>query len=103
MHDSLYDRVRRMDTLIRRKATGDPGEFAQRLGMSKSGMHYMLRKLKEDLGAPVAYDKNRNSYYYQEEGLIEMGFRTLSEIEKRKINGGSRKLSISGNLRNFYS
>jgi len=97
VHDSLYDRVRRMDTLIRRKATGNPGEFAQRLGMSKSGMHYMLRKLKEDLGAPVAYDKRRGCYYYQEEGLIEMGFRTLSEIEQRKINGGFRKFPIKEN------
>lgn len=84
-----------MDTLIRRKATGNPGEFARRLGLSKSGMHYTLKKLKEDFHAPVAYDKRRGCYYYLEDGLIEMGFRTLSEIEKRNTNGGFRKLVIS--------
>ncbi len=97
MCNNFYNRTRRIDNLIRRRATGNPGEFARRLGMSISGIHYALRKLKEDLGAPIAYDKKLVCYYYQEEGLIEMGFRTLSEIEQRKINGGFRKFLISEN------
>ena len=86
-----------MDNLIRRKATGNPAEFARRLGMSISGMHYVLRKLKEDLGAPIAYDKKMGCYYYQEQGMIEMGFRPLSEIEQRKIDGGLRKFLVKEN------
>lgn len=57
------ERFKRMDDLIRRKATGAPDEFASRLNISKSMLMYELNDLK-DLGAEVDYCSTTKSYYY---------------------------------------
>jgi biotin operon repressor len=46
------DRLKRMDDLIRRKATGSPEEFSQKLNISRSQLLQDLKELKE-LGAPI--------------------------------------------------
>jgi predicted DNA-binding transcriptional regulator YafY len=63
-----------MDRLIRSKATGSPDEFAVKLDISKRALFDNLNILK-DLGAPIAYSKSRNSYYYNEEGGFQFSFK----------------------------
>ena len=48
------ERLKRIDDLIRRKATGTPEEFASRLGVGKTILMEELRELKQ-LGADVHY------------------------------------------------
>lgn len=60
------ERARRMDDLIRRKATGNAEEFAKKLGISRSVLMDHLRDLR-DLGAPIQYDETSHCYYYAEE------------------------------------
>jgi predicted DNA-binding transcriptional regulator YafY len=57
------DRIKQMDELIRRKATGSPDEFAEKVGLSRSALMKYIKLLKE-LNAPLEYDHNRQSYYY---------------------------------------
>lgn len=57
------DRLKRMDDLIRRKATGRAGEFASKLGISRSMLMENLREMKE-MGAQIYYCPHRRSYYY---------------------------------------
>lgn len=57
------DRLRRMDDLIRKRATGPPDEFAKRLGIKKSTLMIYLKEAKE-LGAPVMYCRDSQTYYY---------------------------------------
>jgi biotin operon repressor len=56
-------RLNRIHELIRRKATGTPSQFAERLGISKSMLMVHLSQLK-DLGGPIKYDYVAQSYYY---------------------------------------
>lgn len=55
--------IKRLDSLIGRKATGDAGRLAQKLDLSKASVYRYLDTMK-DLGAPIAYCKQRKSYYY---------------------------------------
>jgi len=50
-----------MDYLIKRKATGTPDQFAEKLEISRSTLMENIRELKI-LGGSIEYDKNRESY-----------------------------------------
>ncbi len=67
------NRLKRIDRLIRLKATGTPSEFADRIGMSERNLYHHLQMLKE-LGAPLGYNQTRNSYVYAEGGRLEIRF-----------------------------
>ena len=56
----------RMDGLIRRKSTGTPVEFANKMSVSRSMLMNYLSGMK-DLGAPIEYSKYRGTYFYKEE------------------------------------
>lgn len=57
------ERAKRMDDLIRRRATGSAEEFAQKLGISRSVLMEHIRDLKE-MGAPIKFCEITRSYYY---------------------------------------
>ncbi|MDZ4810483.1 MAG: HTH domain-containing protein [Bacteroidota bacterium] len=57
------ERLKRMDDLIRRKATGKADEFATKLGISRSQLLQDVKELRE-LGAPIAYCYTSQSYIY---------------------------------------
>jgi hypothetical protein len=83
-------RLERIDYLIRRKATGTPEEFASRMNLCRSALMGYIREMKK-LGAPIAYCKQRQSYYYEEEKQLFFGFikNQLSEDQSRNVMGGS--------------
>ncbi|MCF6297677.1 MAG: hypothetical protein L3J08_06795 [Flavobacteriaceae bacterium] len=49
--------------LIKQQATGDCNEFAQKLGLCKRQLLNTLADLRA-MGAPIAYSKSNNCYYY---------------------------------------
>jgi len=59
------DRIKRLDGLIRRKATGKPADLARRLNVSRATLFRYIDDLRS-FGAPVTYDKERQTYAYQE-------------------------------------
>lgn len=67
-------RLRRMDDLIRRKATGPPEEFARRLGLGRSALMDHLREMRE-LGAKISYCRARQSYYYKQPIRLVISFK----------------------------
>lgn len=67
------DRAKRMDELIRRKATGCAEEFAAKLGICKSQLYQDLNEMKE-LGAPIEYCHTRKSYVYSTEAKLIFTF-----------------------------
>ena len=75
------DRLKRMDDLIRRKATGTPEEFSQKLNVSRSQLLQDLKELKE-LGAPVDFCRITQSYYYTRKCSMSLNF------ESSNILGG---------------
>ncbi len=76
------ERLRRMDDLIRRKATGTPDEFANRLGLGKSVLMQELFELKE-LGAEITYCRVTKSYCYERDFILKIG--TLDNSKQQEI------------------
>jgi hypothetical protein len=85
------ERLKRMDDLIRRKATGCAEEFAAKLHISKSQLFQDLKEMKE-LGAQVEYCSIRESYYYINNCRLVINFIN----EGQRIKGGK-------NISNFFS
>jgi predicted DNA-binding transcriptional regulator YafY len=56
--------VLRLHDLIKRKATGDPQSFADRMGFSRATLFRHLDGLRS-LDAEIDYDKDRQSYFYK--------------------------------------
>jgi phage antirepressor YoqD-like protein len=79
------ERVKRMDDLIRRKATGTPEEFAKRLGVGKTMLMEELRELKL-LGAEFYYCKTSQSYCYENEFELKIG--RLDKNQQQSLKGG---------------
>ena len=67
------ERLKRMDDLIRRKATDTPEAFAKRLNVSPSQLYQDLKELKE-LGSPIEFCHTLQSYYYSRECKIVLDF-----------------------------
>ena len=76
MQKEIFQRLNRIDHLIRIKGTGTPSELADKIGMSERSTYEYIRLMKE-FGAPVSYSRQRKSYYYQQDGTFTIRF--LSE------------------------
>ncbi|WP_420577028.1 hypothetical protein [Ekhidna sp.] len=86
-----FDRLKRMDDLIRRRATGSPEQFATKMGMDRSTLMRYLSELRE-LDAPIYFDPIKQSYYYEEEVCLELGFKRISKnVMARKVGGSFLK------------
>lgn len=79
-----YAKLQQADQLIRHKATGIPEEFARKLSVSERTLYHLLEEMKS-LRFPIAYSKERCSYYYTEEG------RMVDNIFVREDKGGNHK------------
>ena len=73
------ERIRYIDYLISHKSTGNCDQLSRKLGLSRSSTLEYLRLMK-DLGFPISYSRNRNSYYYSEEGKMIKSFFVKEEI-----------------------
>ena len=73
MQKEIFQRLSRIDQLIRIKGTGTPSELADKIGISERSMYEYIRLMK-DFGAPVLYSRQRKSYYYKQEGRFLISF-----------------------------
>ena len=74
--------IRRMDKLIRMKATGNYLEFARILEISPAKLYRIIDILKNELNAPVIYNKGRGTFEYDSAGSISIGFNSPSQSYK---------------------
>ncbi|CAL1520430.1 HTH domain-containing protein [Chitinophaga sp. MM2321] len=80
MPKRYFDRLQTIDYLIRIKGTGKPAQLAKRLRISERTLYEFLKMMKE-LGAPIEYDRYKESYYYSEKGGFNMRFaRNLASV-----------------------
>jgi len=86
-------KVSRLDSLIRRAATGTPEKLAERLEISRSSLFELIAFLKEEMGAPIIYNRYRQSYIYSYTPRFFLDFERerLSE-EKMTDTYGFREL-----------
>ena len=79
------EKLDRFDHLIRMRATGMPGQLADRLGISLSTLHEYRVYIHTVLKAPIRYNKYIQSYIYDYMPEFYLGFeedRTPSPITK---------------------
>ena len=81
----LVDLVKlaRLDHLIRHQATGNPDELAERLDISRSTLFELIAYLKEEMNAPIVYDRDRLSYTYSYPPKFYLGFEPVHEVNER--------------------
>ena len=84
--------LQHVDTLIRTRATGCPKSLARRLDISECSVYRMIDRLKNQ-GLPIAYDKNRKTYYYREPVKWQVEF----------VVGADKIISIKGGVNIGFS
>lgn len=97
---TYLERIKYIDNLIKRNATGDVNSLANKLGLSRSHVLALLKEMKE-YGFPIAYSKKSQSYYYYHKGKLIISFfqkeepsyandkSEISKEDQRRILGGS--------------
>ncbi len=79
-------RLERLAGLIQRKATGSPEELGKRMGVSVRTVDNLINQLR-DLGAEVAYCRERRSYYFVKPVRLSIEIIQLEEGSD-EIKGG---------------
>lgn len=93
MYTEFKNKLEHLDALICRKATGNPKELADKLGISERAWYRLRDFLTNDLQVPLSYCTKRKTYYYHREGNLMLGWRPLREDQTGKISGGGGGLS----------
>lgn len=85
-----------LDSLIRRKATGNQSEFAKKARMSRSTLNEYLNEMKQ-LNFPIKFDRSINSYYYEHDGRLVKSFfeEIISKEEMKHYKGGICEWAVS--------
>lgn len=73
MQKEIFERLDRIDQLIRIKCTGTPAQLADKIGLSERSMYEYIRLMKE-FGAPVVYSREKQSYCYLQDGRFIVRF-----------------------------
>jgi len=79
------NKILRINTLVKLRATGSPRELANKLGISERSVYEYINNMKE-LGAPIAFSYSHNSYIYYHEGNLVIGFSHYMPGEKEENN-----------------
>lgn len=91
----IQEKLERIDTLVRMRATGSPNKLAERLGISKSTLFEYLAFMKE-LGADIYYDTNVQSYCYKNKVVLQLlSVEKCDDKELDSIKGGKKYFSFS--------
>jgi predicted DNA-binding transcriptional regulator YafY len=65
--------IQRIDFLVRSRSTGSARDLSRRFGVSRRTIFEYLSDLRE-LGAPISWSYEYNSYIYHEGFFIEINF-----------------------------
>lgn len=84
------EKLERLDQLIRLKSTGSLDELAKKFNTSKRTICRTIKDLKE-IGCPIYFSKEFNSYCYKYSGKLLIKFEPLDSTELHKIKGGILK------------
>ena len=69
-----FSRLSQLDQLLQQAQTGPPQKLAQQLGISLRAWHEFKDQLREDLGLPIVYSRQRQTYYYEQRIRLKWGF-----------------------------
>ena len=89
------ERIKYIDYLIRKRATGNADCLAKKLNLSKSGVEKFIQEMKE-VGFPIVYCRKRKTYVYEEKGkMVEnLFYQEIDNVKMKDINGGKTPLIV---------
>ncbi|MCC6460449.1 MAG: hypothetical protein IT260_08265 [Saprospiraceae bacterium] len=88
--------LERVDHLIRTRATGKPTQFASRLETCERNVYRLIGRLR-DMGFPIEYDKQSDTYFYKEP--VRLRFDIVVGDEKLLlIRGGEKNFNFNDRL-----
>ena len=79
--------VKRLDQLIRLKATGTPEQLGKRLELSRRQVYRIIDEMKA-LGFPIACCRSKKTFYYEKEVKFVFEICVLEEKEIQTTIGG---------------
>jgi len=89
-----FERIKKINRLIKSANTGSPKEFATELGISESHLYRYIDEL-QDMGIPIHYSRARRTYYYENniELSLYYSLKIISEQGAKEIIGGYKLFS----------
>jgi hypothetical protein len=91
--------LERLHELIRRKATGTPEQLADKFNVSLGTIHNFIKTLRNK-GLPIAYCRDRQTYYYEFEVDVFL-FVVKAKEDSNKIRGGENIFNYFLPMQNF--
>ena len=83
---SLFNDIQKfkqLDRLIRFGETGPPDELAKKMQVSRATLFRIIDRFKKEFDAPIYFDKNINSYYYEYPGKLIIKFKETNPNDKK--------------------
>ena len=98
------ERLQQLHQRIEQENTGTPKELAKFMRISERSLYNLIEELK-DINAPVCYNRNLKTYYYEGDFKLEISIsiRALSDNEVLQLFGGSYFLRQNSLLQGFCS
>lgn len=89
-----FERIKKINRLIKSANTGSPKEFAGELGISESHLYRYIEEL-QDMGIPIHYSRARRTYYYENniELSLYYSLKIISDHGAKEIIGGCKLFS----------
>lgn len=95
------DRVKYIHHLINCRATGEPGNFAEKLNLSRRQLYNLLDELK-DFGAAIKYSRMEQTFYYELPFVLEIDIKMQClDMEECEAIYGGVYLTVFNNKINF--
>lgn len=63
-------KIIKINDLIASGRSGTPRNMAIQLGVSERMLYHIIKFMKEELDAPIKYDRNKMRYYYDGVGVL---------------------------------
>lgn len=79
IQDLKMERLSRITELINTKSTGNPSEFALKIGIGKTRLRELIKVIMQ-AGLQVSYDRYRETYYFECEQKYELQCRLISKL-----------------------
>jgi len=84
-----FERVKKMNRLIKSGRTGTPEEFARTIGICTSHLYRYLSEM-EQYGLDIKYSRPLKTYFYQNNNELAVNYsvRVISDGDDKQIYGG---------------
>ncbi|MCG9881174.1 MAG: hypothetical protein MH472_11300 [Bacteroidia bacterium] len=65
-------KIIQINEIIKGGRSGTPKQLSEKLQISERMLYYIINFMKEELEAPIKYDRAKQRYYYEGEGQLNL-------------------------------